>query len=182
MTTSGKPLLANDPHLRLQSPSLWYLAQIKGPHINVIGATIPGTVGVVIGHNDTIAWGVTNVNPDTQELYILSKTNIALIKSRIEIIKVRHKPSINYKVMTFNNMPIISQVTPVGEISPYIALKWPAFDNNDTTVQSLLEINTAQNWNEFVNALKSFVTPSQNFIYADIKGNIGYYLPGRNSY
>jgi len=177
LTESGKPLLANDPHLGLQSPALWYLAELKGPHLHVIGATMPGVPAVVIGHNDRIAWGVTNVNPDTQDLYILS--HHAKISVKEEVIKIKNHPDVVFEVRRSEAGPIISPVSEAGEIGPNVALKWTALQAGDTTVQSMIEINYAANWHEFVDALKTFIVPSQNFVYADTDGNIGYYLPGR---
>jgi penicillin amidase len=177
LTATGKPLLATDPHLELQSPSLWYIAELKGPHIHVEGATTPGIPAVVLGHNDNIAWGATNVNPDVQDLYILSARTP--LKTSSEIIKVRNEKDIAYAVAESAVGPVISPVTEAGIIAPRVALRWTALDANDTTVQSILEINYAKNWTQFVDALKDFVTPSQNFVYADRQGNIGYYLPGK---
>ena len=176
LTQSGHPMLANDPHLALQAPALWYLAEIKGPTLHVTGATLPGVPCVVIGHNDHIAWGVTNVNPDTQDLYILNKnSNIHILK---ETIKVRGEADIIYSIKISKEGPVISSVTPTGKISDLIALKWTALMPDDKTVQSMIEINYAKNWTEFTEALKDFVVPSQNFVYADTAGNIGYYVPG----
>ena len=177
LTRSHYPMLANDPHLALQAPALWYLADINGPHLHVIGATLPGTPAVVIGHNNHIAWGVTNVNPDSQDLYILSNKNpIHIIK---EIIKVRGKPDIIYPVEISDEGPVISSVTDAKLIGHKIALKWTALLPHDTTVQSMLMIDYAQNWAEFKTALHYFVVPSQNFVYADTAGNIGYYMSGK---
>lgn len=176
-TTTGKPLLANDPHLKLQAPSVWYLAELKGPHLHVTGATIPGLPGIVIGHNDQIAWGVTNANPDAQELYILPPHTP--LKVRTEIIRIKNKQDVILQVPISKQGPIISEVTAARKIGNHIALHWPALMQGDTTLQSMLEINYAKNWPDFVNALHHFITPSQNFVYADIQGNIGYYLPGK---
>jgi penicillin amidase len=177
LTETGKPLLANDPHLELQSPALWYLAEMKGPHLHVIGATMPGMPGVVIGHNDHIAWGVTNVNPDTQDVYILPKS--AKITVKQEVIKVKNHPDVIWPVRQSEAGPIMSQVSEMGQVGPNVALKWTALADDDTTIQSMLEIDYAEDWKTFVDALKDFTAPSQNFVYADIQGNIGYYLPGR---
>jgi penicillin amidase len=178
-TTTGKPLLANDPHLEMQSPSVWYLAEIKAPGLDVMGATMPGMAGVVIGHNTTIAWGVTNVNPDVQDLYVISPEFNNQINTVQETINIKNQPAVSYPIRYFHEMPIISDVTDTKEISSTVALKWTAFDHEDKTVQSIIDINYAQNWSQFVNALKDFNAPSQNFIYADVLGNIGYYLPGK---
>ncbi len=167
LTTTGKPMLANDPHLGLQAPALWYLAELKGPTLHVIGATLPGIPGVVLGRNDHIAWGATNAKPDTQELYILNDQTP--VKTLHEIIKVKGKPDVHFDVQMSGDDPVIQK---------NIALHWTALLPKDTTVQSMLEINYAQNWSQFTQALKTFVVPSQNFVYADTDGNIGYYMPG----
>lgn len=176
-TQSGKPFLVNDPHLRLQTPGVWYLAELKGPHKHVIGATIPGSPGVVIGHNDFIAWGVTNVNPDVQDLYI--EPQDAPLTTREEIIQVRGQSPHRLVVRESQHGPLISDLTQAGRVAERVAFKWTALDPKDTTLMALLKISDARNWSEFVNVLRYFVAPSQNFIYADRKGNIGYYLPGR---
>lgn len=175
-TTTHHAMLASDPHLGLQAPALWYLAEIKGPTLHVVGATLPGVPCVVLGHNDHIAWGATNVNPDTQDLYSLNSSN--KIHTINEIIHVRGKPDVIYPVKVSNVGPIISDVTDVGKINHLIALKWTALMPGDTTVQAMIEMNYAKNWQDFTAALKHFVVPSQNFVYADTSGNIGYYVPG----
>jgi len=178
ISASKKPLLADDPHLSLQSPGIWYLAELKGPHLHVIGATIPGLPAVLIGHNDHIAWGVTNVNPDTQDLYFESPSSL---RATHEIIKVRGEPDVNLTIYQSVHGPIINDVvTNYGSISEQpIALKWTALMPGDTTVKSFLGIDYAQNWQQFTVALQYFVVPSQNFVYADQQGNIGYYVPGK---
>lgn len=176
-TKSGKPLLANDPHLALSAPAVWYLAELKGPTLHVIGATLPGIPGVIIGHNDHIAWGVTNVNPDTQELYI-EPANKQFLEIK-EIIKVKGKPAVIWPVHLSDNGPVINSVTPVGKITQPIVLKWTALLPGDTTPASIFKLNYAQNWQQFTDALRYFTVPSQNFVYADTQGNIGYYLSGK---
>ncbi len=175
-TKTGYPMLANDPHLGLQAPALWYLAEVKGPTLHITGATLPGVPCVVIGHNDHIAWGVTNVNPDVQDLYILnSDTPVHILN---ETIHVRGQADINYPIKISDQGPVISEVTDAGKINHLVALKWTALMPHDTTAESMIEINYAKNWKEFTQALKLFVAPSQNFVYADTQGNIGYYVPG----
>ncbi len=177
LTNTGKPFLENDPHLNLQAPAVWYLASLQGPHLQVMGATLPGMPVVVIGHNQSIAWGLTNSFVDAQDLYVIQDPK-SLVATQ-ETILVKGKPAVPYTIYTSQYGPIISQVTPSGLIAPMVAIRWPALMKNDTTAQSMIEINYAKNWPEFVAALKDFVAPSQNFIYADVMGNIGYYLPGR---
>lgn len=176
ISASGKPLLANDPHLSLQAPAVWYLAELQGPSIHLNGASIPGLPSIIIGHNDHIAWGVTNINPDTQDLYIEPK-NIAL-SIRHETIKIKNEQPFDLPVYESMHGPIISTVSPKLKNFPLVALKWTALFPNDTTIQSLLGINYAKNWQEFTNALQYFVVPSQNFVYADTEGNIGYSASG----
>jgi penicillin amidase len=179
LTTSGKPLLANDPHLQLEAPSIWYLAELKGPHLHVTGATIPGLPFVIIGHNEHIGWGVTDAAIDVQDLYIEPDNVTSRLTTLHEIIKVKGKPDVNYSVLISTHGPIISSISDVGKIGAHVAIQWTALAPNDTTVESFLKLNYAQNWSQFVNALSYFVTPSQNFIYADVNNNIGYYLPGK---
>jgi len=177
LTTTGKPLLASDPHLRLSAPGIWYLVELQGPKLHVIGATIPGLPTILIGHNDHIAWGITNVDPDTQDLYIIPKN--APLKTIHEIIKVKNQPDIDWPVKISSDGPIISDVGNAKKLDQQIALKWTALQPHDTTLASYLKINYAKNWQEFTDALKYFVAPSLNFVYADKQGNIGYYLSGR---
>lgn len=177
-TESGKPLLANDPHLGIKAPLLWYLAELEGPTLHVQGASIPGLPMVVIGHNEHIAWGVTNVNPDTQDLYV--ESDETALKTIDEEIKIKGGESYHLKVKLSEHGPIMSGVIPeLKVLGENVALKWTALMPGDTTANSFIELNYANNWLEFVDAMKDFVTPSQNFIYADTDGNIGYYMPGK---
>lgn len=196
-TTSGKPLLANDPHLELDAPSLWYLAQITAPGLNVIGGTLPGTPAVLLGRNDRIAWGFTNTGPDTQDLFIekvdpndptryLTPTGSAPFETRREVIHVKGKPDVVLNVRSTRHGPVISDVASdaaaVAEqrgSGMVLAMQWTALEPDDTTIQAAMKMNTAQNWGQFTSALKDFVTPEQNIVYADVDGNIGYYAPGR---
>ena len=120
-TVSGKPILADDPHLALSAPMLWYLADLKGPTLHSIGATLPGLPAVVIGRNDRLAWGVTNVNPDVQDLYI--EPADAKLKSRTEIIKVKGQPDVNLTVEESVHGPVISGVSGTRRPS---ARAWPS--------------------------------------------------------
>ncbi|MFN3267614.1 MAG: penicillin acylase family protein, partial [Deinococcales bacterium] len=180
-TESGKPLLANDPHLGFQAPSLWYLADIKGDRVSAIGATLPGVPGVVLGRNERIAWGATNTAPDTQDLFVLEiqdgayKTPNGMVKleTREEIIRVAGKEE-KFQVRTSQYGPVVAQAG-----NQALALRFVALEPNDTTLDAFIGMNYAKNWTDFTNALRRFVTPQQNFVYADTDGNIGYYAPGK---
>ncbi len=183
-TASGKPLLVNDPHLGNRIPSIWYLAHVQGGRINAIGATFPGLPAVVIGHNERIAWGVTNTAPDVQDLFIEridaqnyveyngQREPVTLIN---EVIKVKGADPITLTVRITRHGPIISDVQ--SDLPDNLAFRWTALDDDDMTIRAFLNINRAQNWAEFVAALRDYKAPMQNFVYADIDGNIGYYAP-----
>ncbi len=191
-TASGKPLLANDPHLRLQAPSLWYLADVKGDQLSAIGATLPGLPAVVIGRNERIGWGVTNTGPDTQDLFLLEVKDGAYttpngpvkLETVEEIIKVKDKETkLTVRISPYG--PVISDLGSVKKANPTLgaeqalALRWVTLEPGDTSLDAFLGINYARNWTEFTKALERFVTPQQNFVYADLDGNIGYYAPGK---
>ncbi|SMB95594.1 penicillin acylase family protein [Deinococcus hopiensis] len=175
-TASGKPILADDPHLALTSPMLWYLADVQGPTLKAIGASIPGLPGIVIGRNERVAWGVTNVNPDVQDLYV--EPDDARFTTRTEVIKVKGSADERLTVRESAHGPVISDVG-AGDVGPRVALKWTALQPRDTTLDAFLGLNYAQNWADFTRALSRYVAPSQNFVYADVDGNTGYYAPGR---
>jgi penicillin G amidase len=187
-TASGKPLLANDPHLRAQIPSVWYLAGLHGDNINAVGATFPGLPAVVIGHNAHIAWGVTNLGPDVQDLYIERinpqdanqyEVNGKWVDMEIhaEDIAIKGQPEpLHWAARATQHGPLISDVT--GQRGNAFALRWTALDPGDTTMDAFLNINYAANWDAFKNALRTYVAPAQNFVYADVEGHIGYFGPG----
>jgi len=187
MTASGKPLLANDPHLEAQIPSLWYLAHLSAGDFDVIGATLPGAPAVVIGRNKYIAWGETNVMADVQDLYDVPPDEpLRTIKDTIVVKGVapiqldvrisRHGPIIS-DAINANNGSSMPQARNRGLVQP-TAFRWTALDEEDSTVTAILKLNEARNWSEFTGALRDFVVPAQNFVYADVEGHIGYYAPG----
>ena len=183
-TTTGKPLLADDPHLGSRIPSIWYLAHLTGGDVDVIGSTLPGLPGVVIGRNQHIAWGVTNTGPDVQDLFLERidgdrvEYNGAMepLTTITEVIKVKGQPDVNQQVRITRHGPIISDVLD-GATDP-VAFRWTALDDTDGTFPAFLNINKARNWQEFTDALRTYQSPMQNFVYADTEGNIGYYAPG----
>jgi penicillin G amidase len=183
-TTTGKPLLANDPHLGASIPSIWYLAHISGGAFDAIGATLPGIPGIVIGHNQRIAWGVTNTGPDVQDLFLerINDRNEVEYKGAWEpmqivqeVIKVKDRPDVTLQVRITRHGPLISDVDASAEPA---AFRWPSLDNEDHTIEAFLGVNRAGTWDEFTGALASYHSPMQNFVYADVDGNIGYYAPG----
>ncbi|MEU4210197.1 penicillin acylase family protein [Streptomyces sp. NPDC026206] len=207
-TTTGKPLLANDPHLAPQMPSLWYQ---MGLHCNktsaqcpfdVAGYTFSGMPGVVIGHNQDIAWGMTNLGADVSDLYLEKVTADSYLydgkqqsfTTRKETIKVAGEKSREITVRETNNGPIVSdrndELVKVGGKAPVkdpapdrgegyaVALRWTALDAGKT-MDGLFALNRANDFASFRKAAADFEVPSQNLIYADTKGNIGYQAPGR---
>ena len=178
LTKSHMPILASDPHLSFAAPNLWYLADIQTPAFHIIGATIPGLPAMIIGHNDHIAWGITNACVDAQDLYVEDDktTDYKIIP---ETINIKGSTALSLTVRESIHGPVISDVTTAGKIGQSIALKWPALMPNDTTIQSFLELTYVENWQQFQVALSHYISPSQNFIYADKAGNIGYYLSGK---
>jgi len=187
-TTTGKPMLANDPHLGIRNPSIWYEVHLKAPGWNVAGVTFPGIPGVVIGHNERIAWGVTNVGGDTQDFY-LEKINPANPKQYEyqgtwqdlqivrEEIKIAGKPSKNLDVRITRHGPIMNDAIDSINKSQPLALKWVALGNSPL-VNAVLNYDRATNWQTFRTALKDFNIAGQNFVFADVDGNIGYQLTG----
>jgi penicillin amidase len=186
-TISGKPLLANDPHLEINLPPVWYEMHLQCPSINVIGVTIPGLPWVIIGHNDAIAWGVSNSTVDVQDLYI-EKFNEArdmywekdgweslTKKEEVILIKGSKEPE-RLEVLWTSRGPVISPHI-VESVNP-ISLKWTSHEG-DRVVEAGYLLNKAKNWDDFAAALSLFDTPSQNFGYADKNNNIGYYLGGK---
>ena len=191
-TASGKPLLANDPHLGLGAPAIWYFAHLSAPGLEVIGATLPGVPGVVLGHNRHIAWGFTNTGPDVQDLYIervdgagqvLSPQGWQKLAARAEVIKVKGQPDVTLTVRASRHGPLISDVfKPAADALPQnfaLAFAWTALREDDLSAQAFGKFASARNWDEFLAAARDFHSPQQNIVYADTEGNIGFVAPGR---
>ena len=195
-TESGKPLLANDPHLSLTAPALWYLAHLSAPGLNVIGASMPGVPGIILGHNDRVAWGFTNTSPDVQDLYIehvnpadptqyQTPAGWAAFDSRTETIRVKGQAAVPLLVRTTRHGPVLSGALPIVDRSPLdarthvVAFAWTALRPDDLTAQAALRFNHATDWNQFLAAARDFGAPQQNIGYADVEGNIGFIAPGR---
>ena len=189
-TATGKPLLANDPHLPASAPSIWYMVHLSAPGLRVAGVAAPGGPGVIIGHNDRIAWGMTNVGPDVQDLYeekfdpdhaqrYLTPDGWRDAEVRHEQIKVRK----GFMDSSTDNVPFDVTVTRHGPIvfekgGKRYALRWTALDPTTQHPDSVYLINRARNWKEFSAALESWTAPTQNIVYADAAGHIGYHAAG----
>ncbi|MGB7202860.1 MAG: penicillin acylase family protein [Pyrinomonadaceae bacterium] len=176
-TADGKTLLANDPHLAPSAPGIWYLAHLSTPTMRVSGVTIPGAPGVILGHNEQIAWGATNVGPDVQDLYIETTEPRVARKEKINVRTNLMKPEtapVDFEVQETRNGPII-----FSESGKAYSLKWTALDPKNLEFDAFFNLNRARNWDDFKNALKTYGGATQNFVYADTKGNIGWYAAGR---
>jgi penicillin amidase len=203
-TSSGMPILANDPHLANQMPSIWYEVGLHCTTVSpdcpfdVVGFTFAGTPGVVIGHNSNIAWGVTTEAADTQDLFIekINPDNPSQyevdgvwvdMSVRSETINIAGEPSETYDVYTTRHGPVISGlhggadeiIDAETEFSEgyAVALAWKSLEPS-TLVESIISINLATNWEEFRAAAAMWDVAAQNLVYADIAGNIGYQSTG----
>ncbi len=182
-TVTGKPLLSNDMHLGHQMPNLWYEAHLRAGALDVAGVTLPGMPYVIVGHNQRIAWGFTNVGPTVTDVYIESFNAQGAYQTpngwlqpehRVEVIHVKGKPDVSVDVKTTRHGPIITELVP-GETRP-LALRWTLYDSLHIP---LFDVNTAQNWQDFRRAFSQFDAPGQNVVYADVDGNIGYQATGK---
>jgi penicillin G amidase len=187
LTESGLPLLANDPHLGARIPSVWYLAEVQGDNLHVTGATLPGLPFFPIGHNEHIAWGITNTDPDVQDVYVerINPTNPNQVEVDgqwvdmhivDEVIYVNGETEpIHWAARSTRHGPLIGDAS---DLTMPVALRWTGLDADDTTVDAFVGVNYATNWKDFRTALRRYVAPSMNFVYADTEGNIGLLTPG----
>jgi penicillin amidase len=191
-TESGKPLLANDPHLGLTVPPVWYFAQLSAPDMQVIGATLPGVPGVILGRNERIAWGFTNTGPDVQDLYIekldaaggyLAPEGTRAFQVIDETILVKGAEAEKLRIRVSRHGPVISDVMRTAQdLAPrghVIAFAWTALAEDDRTAQAAHKFARAREWDGFLAAARDFQVPQQNIVYADVEGNIGFIAAGR---
>jgi penicillin amidase len=194
LTTSGKPLLANDPHLGLSAPAIWYFAHLKAPGINVIGGTLPGIPAVVLGRTEKFAWSFTNTGPDVQDLYIeqLDPKNPGIyrgpdgplaFKVRQEIIDIKGEAPLRFLVKETRHGPVISESYARAKRSIdterfALALRWTALDTENQSVAGLIEMNHAKDLDTFKQALRKNYAPMQNVVMADVDGNIAFQAAG----
>ncbi|WP_245644553.1 penicillin acylase family protein [Nocardioides jensenii] len=206
-STTGEPILANDPHLGTSLPGIWYQVGLHCRTVSdacpfeVSGFSFAGVPGVVIGHNADIAWGFTNLGPDVSDLFLerldgnrwLYDGRYRPLKTRTETIKVHDGDDFELTVRETDHGPLLSdvssQLSSVGANAEApkgpergngyaVALRWTALDPAPTA-DAILELNQASDWNEFRSAAADFAVPAQNLVYADREGHIGYQAPGR---
>lgn len=194
LTETGKPLLANDPHLGLSAPAIWYFAHLDAPGINVIGGTLPGIPAVILGRTENFAWSFTNTNPDVQDSYIeqLDPKNPGMyrgpdgylpFKVRQEIIDIKGEAPLTFIVKETRHGPVISdayarahQAIDTNRFA--LALRWTALDTENQSVAGLLDLNRAKDLDSFKETLRKNYAPMQNVVMADIDGNIAYQAAG----
>lgn len=183
-TATGKPLLANDTHLELMLPSIWYEVHVTAPGWNVKGITLPGSPMIIIGHNDRIAWGFTNNGADVLDLYIETfnpaaadeyRVKNAWVKAQIidETIRVKGRPDEHLQVVVTRHGPVVHREGDKG-----FAMRWTATEPGGLA-NSYTWLGKARNWKEFREAMKQVWGPAQNAVYADVEGNIGYIMAAR---
>ena len=182
-TVSGKPLLSNDMHLGHQMPNLWYEAHLKSGVLDVVGVTLPGMPYVIVGHNQRIAWGFTNVGGTVEDVYIETFNANGQVLTpdgwkdaihRRETIHVKNQPDEFVDVVVTRHGPIITSLLP-GE-TRQVALRWTLYEG---ARNPFFAVNSAQNWEQFQSAFSQLDAPGQNVVYADVDGNIGYHTTGK---
>ena len=191
-TKSGYPILANDPHLGLSLPSLWYEIQLVSPTVNVYGVSLPGGPGVVIGFNRKIAWGFTNAGSDVSDWYKITFRDDTLreyrhgnawraVETVVEEIRVRDRETLWDTVRYTHHGPIVrdSRYTPSDSRVPeHHALRWAGHDGSNEWL-TVHRLNRSGNYDEFVDAIVHLNAPAQNFAYADVEGNIAVWHNGK---
>ena len=192
-TLTGKPILANDPHLELSAPILWYLARVVTPEGSLKGAMLPGAPVFVLGQNDSIAWGLTTAESNVQDLFIetvdpidpskyLTPDGPKPFETRVETIHVKGGADVTLAIRATRHGPVLSDIN--DDLADFVgpgravALAFTGLGDRDTTAEAFMRLNAARNWGEFLAALRVYQTPTQNFVYADRAGDIGFLNPG----
>jgi penicillin G amidase len=191
-SASGKPILANDPHLAFGSPGFWYLARLETPQHQITGATAAGVPLVVIGHNERIAWGFTTTTADVEDLFVeqvdpadpgryLTPQGSAPFQSRHETVVVKGAAPVEITIRETRHGPVLSDALPPGAADRGFVLALAATFTipGDRSAEALWEVNRAADWPSFRAALRQFVGPVQNIVYADVDGTIGFIAPGQ---
>jgi penicillin amidase len=190
-TASGAPLLANDMHLGLTIPAIWFENHLHCPELTVIGVSFPGIPGILSGHNGRVAWGYTNGFPDVQDLYMekLRRTVEGGVEVEFqgkwepatvlkEYIQIKGQETVAHEVIVTRHGPVINSLNPELTGETPLALRWTALEPN-LMITSLVEMMRAQDVSALHAALRGWHTPAQNVVYADVHGDIGYTLPGK---
>ena len=201
-TESGGAVLANDPHLPSTNPMTWYLAHVSAPGLEAIGATTPGIPGVILGRNQRIAWGITNLNPDVQDFYRERidpsgefgefRGSMERMERVDETIRVRNGAAVQLSIRSTRHGPLARGImglsasgTTAGATEP-LSFRWTGLDPANVSLEAFLRLNEAQDWQSFRAAIRLCASPAVNFGYADIDGNFGFHasgkIPLRNGY
>ena len=180
-TADGKPMVANDPHLSYGIPATWHLIHLKAPGLNVTGAALPGVPCVITGHNEQIAWGVTNTEVDATDLYIenlngqtgqyVFQNGVEQAQLDREVIGVRGEKPVELNIWVTRHGPVL-----IERGGRSFTMRWTAAAG---FAMPFFDVDRAKNWGEFRAALQDFWGPGQNFVYADRAGNIGYQATGK---
>ncbi|GAA0732222.1 penicillin acylase family protein [Aquimarina litoralis] len=188
-SVTGNPILANDPHLGLKLPSIWFVMQLSTPDHNAFGATIPGALGVISGFNQYIAWGETNATRDVIDWYKIAFNEDRSkykydnqwkdVIIRVEEIKIRGQESYKDTVLYTHHGPVVydKNFKSENQRSGY-AMRWIAHDGSNNQ-KTFIELNKAKNYDDYVNALQYWNAPAQNFVFASTEGDIALWIQGK---
>ncbi len=190
-SVTGNSVLANDPHLILTAPGRWYEMQLSAPDLDVTGASLPGIPFIVIGRNKHIAWGITSAMWDDTDYYVEEVDSVEFptrykldnawlpVEQFVDTILVKDGSPVILTTYRTHRGPIVNRMEPAADLSPrLLSMRWVA-DEVTHEARAVMNINRAGNWKEFRESLRDFTAPAQNFMYADVKGNIGYVAGGR---
>jgi penicillin amidase len=196
LSATGKPMLANDPHLGLQAPSVWYFAHVDDGDDATIGATLPGVPFIVLGRNRHIAWGFTNTAPDVQDLIIeefnpddpdqyLTESGWESVITREEVIRISGAADHRLTVRSTRHGPILFDATTSTQGDGYlgkgqaVAIRWHVLDDDEFSIRAGLGTAAARTVDEFIEVMRDFHGAQQNMVVADVSGNIGFVAAGR---
>jgi penicillin amidase len=196
-SATGRALLANDPHLGVQLPSIWFMNGLHCRPVSaacpydVAGVSFPSAPGIILGHNGRIAWGATNTGPDVQDLFVetvdpanpasyLHRGESVPFETREETIRVAGADPVTITVRSTVHGPVLNDVVPeLADARELYAFRWTALAETDGLLGAFLAVNVAGSFEEFRAAFRDYGAPAQNFVYADVDGNIGLVIPGR---
>jgi len=192
-TESGKPMLANDPHLGFGAPAIWYMAHLNLNGKNIVGVSLPAYPAIILGRNDQSAWGFTNTGPDSQDLFMekiaenprqyITPEGVADFTLRREVIRVKDSEDIILNVRETRHGPVISDVLEnthamLGD-KLVLSFRWTALDATDTTPNPAARLMEIHTFDDFTQVMSDWYVPQQNMIFATTAGEIGYFAPAR---